>query len=82
MKTYTPAQLAKDMQVGRGTVMTLIKSGKLAAYNVAEGKAPRYRITQDAVETFLDSRRVKTAPKIQLNRRITNRTTKDYFANT
>lgn len=79
MTTYTPAQLAKALQVSRGKVMTWIKYGKLAAVNMAEGRTPRYRITQDAVDAFLDSRRVKVAPKVQTSRRITARTTKDYF---
>lgn len=82
MTTFTPSQLAKYLQVSRSKVMTWISSGKLAAVNMAEGRTPRYRITQGAVEAFLDSRRVKAAPMVQPNRRITNRTTKDYFANT
>lgn len=80
MTTYTPAQLAKALQVSRGKVMTWIKSGKLAALNMSDSETPRYRITQDAVDEFLDSRLVKAAPMVQPNRRITARTTKDYFA--
>ena len=76
--TYTPAQLARDMQVGRSKVMTWIKSGRLAAVNVSEGSKPQYRITDDAVALFLDSRRVKVSAAIG-PRRITQRTTKDYF---
>ena len=79
MTTYTPAQLAKQLQVSRSKVMTWITSGRMAAVHVAEGRIPRYRITDDAVETFLDSRRVKVSAAIG-PRRITQRTTKDYFA--
>ena len=80
MTTYTPVQLAKALQVSRGKVMTWIKSGKLGALNMSDGAVPRYRITQYAVDEFLDSRRVKAAPMVRPNRRITARTAKDYFA--
>ncbi|HJN08180.1 MAG: helix-turn-helix domain-containing protein [Pirellulaceae bacterium] len=80
MTTYTPAQLAKQLQVSRTKVMTWISSGKLTAVNVGEGDVPRYRITADAVETFLDRRQVKPSATKGPTRRITQRTAKDYFS--
>lgn len=80
MTTYTPAQLARHLQVSRNKVMGWIHGGQLIAANLASGQTPRYRITQDALESFLDSRRVKPATHKQASRRITQRTTRDYFA--
>ena len=56
MTTFTPAQLARHLQVSRGKIMTWISAGKLVAVNVAEGSIPRYRITSNAIEACLDSR--------------------------
>jgi excisionase family DNA binding protein len=52
--TYTPQQIAERFKVGHATVLEWIRSGELAAVNVArsQGGKPRWRITSDALLAF------------------------------
>ena len=53
----TPVEVAKELRVTAEQVRTLIRKGHLAAINVGIGqKRPLYRITPQAVETFLSQR--------------------------
>ncbi len=51
---FTPRQLARRWNVHIDKVLTFIKSGTLAAFNVASVKStrPRYRISIEAVAAF------------------------------
>ena len=53
----TPAEVAKRLQVTAEQVRSLIRKGDLAAINVGTGeKRPLYRITSQALETFISGR--------------------------
>ena len=80
MTTFTPATAAKALHVSRNKVMAWIHSGQLAASNLGDGKQPRYRITQAAIDDLLARRTVKPAAKRNGRQRITSRTTENFFA--
>lgn len=80
MTTFTPSQAAKALRVSRNRIMAWIRSGQLAASNLGDGSAPRYRIAESAISDFLERRAVKPASKRPANRRITARTTENFFA--
>jgi len=55
----TPPQIAARLKVRPGKVLLWIASGELLAINVAEnaaGKRPRWRVSEEALQTFLTSR--------------------------
>lgn len=53
----TPGEAAEYLHVSPEQVRTLIRKGQIAASNVGAGsKRPLYRITQQALEDFLDHR--------------------------
>ena len=59
-KKFTPPQLARVWQVAPATVLGLIRSGELTAFNIADptAKRPRYLIDDEDRKAFEDSRRV------------------------
>jgi excisionase family DNA binding protein len=59
----TPPQAAELLAVDPSKVIGWIKSGALAAIDVSNGRRPRYRISQEAIEDFLRRRSTKPAPK-------------------
>lgn len=64
----TVRAVAKLLGISEDAVLALIASGRLAAINVGLGtKRPRWRITADALETFLAAR--TPAPKRGPNRK-------------
>jgi hypothetical protein len=54
----TPAELARQMRVGRGKIMGWIHAGELKAVNVAASTStkPIYRVLPDHVQEFQDLR--------------------------
>lgn len=64
-KCMTPPQLATWLGVNRDKVLTLIRSGKLRAKNLAsEGsKRPRFVISPDAIDEFMKSDQTKRPPR-------------------
>jgi excisionase family DNA binding protein len=60
----TPPVLAKALGVHPGKVRAWIESGELEAVNLATSRCgrPRYRVRQDAVDTFLERRKVIPRP--------------------
>jgi hypothetical protein len=61
---YTVIQVADILQVNTATIYDMIKSHALQAciINVdAKSKLPRYRITKDALELFVNSRQTVPA---------------------
>ncbi len=55
------SQVARQLQIRRETVKSLIEQGHLEAYDAAPPSAPRraYRITEPALAAFKQARRVK-----------------------
>ena len=53
----TPQETAKKLRVTAEQVRSLIRKGQLAAINVGSGsKRPLYRITEHALQSFLEKR--------------------------
>lgn len=80
MTSYTPSQAAAALKVRRARIMAWIRSGELVASNLADGDTPRFRITEQALNDFLERRAVKPAAKRVVARRVTARTTENFFA--
>ena len=58
---YTVADVARQLHTSPDTVRGWIKSGQLAAANLATGSRPRYVITQDDLAAFLKCRQPTAA---------------------
>lgn len=57
------AEVSKSLRTNQNKVLSLIRSGELAAINVAQnstGKRPRWRIAANDFEAFLESRRTSS----------------------
>lgn len=61
MKVYTPPEVAKILKVSRDKILAWIRIGDLKAFNTSKAKRPRYRISKDAVEDFMEERQVVRA---------------------
>ncbi len=69
-RDLTPPEVAREMHIKPATVLGLIRSGELEAYNIGRGaKRPRFRITRPALERFKAKRMVmppsRPAPRRQ-----------------
>lgn len=54
MTTYLSTRdAAERLSVSTDQVVSLIRAGRLPAVNVGVGRKPRWRISEDALETFL-----------------------------
>lgn len=70
-KWLTPPEIAEAMGVGASTVIGWIRSGELAALDVArrDSRRPRYRIAEADFEAWKEGRRVRPpAPKARRRR--------------
>lgn len=57
MPNLRVGQAANEIGVTTPIVRKLIKAGELAAINVSSGgRSPRYRVTREALDSFLASR--------------------------
>lgn len=56
MQTHTVTELSKRWKISRNKVLRLISSGKLIAFDVSEGRVPRWRIREADVTAFEESR--------------------------
>lgn len=68
---WTPPKLAKHWRVSVNKILYWIDAGELVAINMAantDGKHPRWRISQEAVETF-ERRRSAVEPAKKRKRR-------------
>ena len=64
-RLLTPGEVARYLHVSPEQVRTLIRKGQIAASNVGAGsKRPLYRMTQQALDDFLD-RRWRPSPAIR-----------------
>ena len=73
---YTPNQLAKVLRVGPNRIRGWIHRGELAASNVSDGeKRPRWRISQESLDDFLEGRTPSFKPKPR-RRHVTQSTSK------
>lgn len=67
----TPPEVAKLLRVRIDKVRNWIRNGDLAASNVAESpdRKPRYRVSRDDLQAFLDRRKVPKPALYQPRRR-------------
>jgi len=76
----TPNDIAKAWGVARETVVSWIRSGELAAINVAApGRQPRFRIDVEDLRTFELRRRVCECSKASPRRARVDSQIPDYF---
>ena len=69
MVSLTVNQIAEKLQVHRDTVVAWIRKGDLLAINVSLATMPRYRVTQEAFDTFMLRRRAVDGPQPVRERR-------------
>jgi excisionase family DNA binding protein len=71
-RLLTPNEVAEHLQVTAEQVRSLIRKGQLAACNAGTGKKrPLYRITQQALDDFMNRRRQPCpAPNRQIFRQL------------
>lgn len=62
----TPAEVAERYRVGYDTVITWIKTGKLAALNISTGRRPKYRIKSEALAALEE--KLVAAPQAPVTR--------------
>ncbi|WP_442484453.1 helix-turn-helix domain-containing protein [Aeoliella sp. SH292] len=63
-KSYlTPPEICKQLRVSSHKVLGWIRRGELRAVNVSDtGFRPRYRVSQQSLDEFLESREVQPPP--------------------
>ncbi len=74
-KVLTPPQLAERYGVSVDKITGWIRSGELVALNLAaaaDGKRPRYKITEEAVSAFEAAREVTPPTAVAPRRKKTN----------
>lgn len=52
----TPPEIGRELRVKEERVRAWIESGQLTAVNVGDKGRPRYRVSRDALDSFLASR--------------------------
>lgn len=57
----TAAEARERLGVSRETLRKLIKSRALTAHKITDGLTSPYRISEEAVEAYLDAQRAKVA---------------------
>ncbi len=58
-----PSEVAAILKVSKDKVYTWIRNGKLPAFDVSKGSAPRFRITKEALEEFQARQRCDPLPR-------------------
>jgi excisionase family DNA binding protein len=68
---YTPAQVAELLAVDQGKILAWLHSGELHGINIAKraGGRPRWRISSEQLQAFLQSRSTSPPPKPAKRRR-------------
>lgn len=60
---FTVAQVAESLGVGVDAIIGHIHAGRLRAANIGSGtRRPRWRITAEALDAFIESRTAMPAP--------------------
>ena len=62
-KHFTPAEVADQLGVSVDTVRVWINCRELNAVNFGSNAKPRYGVSQKALATFLDARKLPAKPK-------------------
>lgn len=65
----TPPEIAKLLRVAPDKVHGWIRRAELRAINVGNGNRPRYRVSQESLDAFLQAREVQPPPPRQERRR-------------
>jgi len=69
-ETYlTPPEIAKLLRVAPDKVLGWIRQAELRAVNVGNGNRPRFRVSPEALDTFLQAREVQPPPSRLVRRR-------------
>jgi excisionase family DNA binding protein len=75
----TPPAIAKKLGVDAHRVLNWIRAGKLAAIDLGDGTRPRYRVSPEALDAYLESRAVTPNPPPSRPRRIVLPNVKQFF---
>ena len=80
MRVYTPSEIREILRCSDEKIFGWIRSGELAAFNVAGKKAtrPRYRIEESALRDFIRMKQVNPPPKPAPRRKKRTREIKRY----
>jgi excisionase family DNA binding protein len=65
----TPPEIAKLLRVTPQKVITWIRRGELEAVNVSDRVRPRYRVSRESLNEFLERRKVRPPPPSPPRRR-------------
>lgn len=65
----TPPEIAKLLRVSPEKVLGWIRGAELRAVNVGNGTRPRYRVSREALDSFLQAREVRPPPPRRVRRR-------------
>ncbi len=77
---YTVAQLARMMHRSRGSIKSLISSGRLQAYDAnPDGENRQWRVTPDAFSDFIQGAAAKPAKATHRRQRATTSQIKEFF---
>jgi len=82
LRTLTVREVAEYFGVNGSKVGKWIANGELKAVNVAvsaNGKRPRYRVTQASLDAFEAARSVSTPPVVQRRKKRPSTIVKQYF---
>ena len=65
MTVYTVSQLAEILQRSRSSIVSLIRSGRLKAFDASpDGRLRQWRVTQQALDAFVDENSAKPAAAV------------------
>ncbi|MBN2291804.1 MAG: helix-turn-helix domain-containing protein [Pirellulales bacterium] len=80
-RTFSPKELAERYEVATDKVIAWIRSGELSAFDVGSkpgSQRPRYRISENAIESFEIARSIQPpTPRTRRRRRDPN--VKEFF---
>ena len=68
----TPPEIANRLRVSPNKVLGWIRRGMLGAVNVSDGLRPRYRVSREALDAFLQGREVRLPPCLRRKRQCTS----------
>lgn len=79
LTVFSVPDVASVLGVNREKIRAWIRAGLLKAINVSAGPRPRWRISQQALDEFLESRTSKPAARATRRRRTDSRLVEEFF---
>lgn len=79
IQVYSVPSVAAALGTNVNKVRSFIHNGQLKAINLSSGPRPRWRITADALDAFLELRSSKAAPPRSTRRRHSSAKVEEFF---